>query len=320
MFNRFRPKYLSDIVNQEQAKEMISLEIAAVKNSKFKKKFPHTILMGPSGTGKTTFATAIANELNIPISIVQAKRLLTNKDIFNAIPKVNGNPQYILFIDEIHEMPMKVQEELYMVMEDGILDIRDFTTDYEKLYGEKIEKVAVKGLIVIGATTREGDLEIPFRNRFGLEVYLDKYSPSHIRQIIEKAKNKILVDIQDEVLDEVAKRSRGVPRRALALLERLESVALAEGSKITMSIAKKTWDLLLIDEFGLTRQDYRVLKCLKEQGRMGLKSLTSQTELSSSTIRTIEPYLVQLGLVTRTAKGRKITEKGKQYLKKGVLK
>ncbi|MCD6318535.1 AAA family ATPase [Candidatus Aerophobetes bacterium] len=315
MLNRFRPKYLSDVIGQNQAKKILSLEIAAVKNSNYKKKMPHTLFLGPSGCGKTTLAWAVANELGAPISMVQAKRLTSNKDIFNAIPIINGNPQYILFVDEIHEMPMKVQEEFYLVMEDGILDVRDFTTEYEKITGKRLERVTLKGLIVIGATTREGDLEIPFRNRFGLEVYLDKYSEKEIREIIQKARKKLLVDIDDEVLDEIAKRSRGVPRRSLSLLERLESVALAEGSRITMSIAKKTWDLLLIDDLGLTRQDYRVLKCLKEQGRMGLKPLIAQTELSASTIRTIEPYLVQLGLVKRTSKGREITNKGIGYLK-----
>jgi len=281
MLNRFRPKYLSDVIGQDQAKKILSLEIAAVKNSNYKKKMPHTLFLGPSGCGKTTLAWAVANELGAPISMVQAKRLTSNKDIFNAIPFIGESPQYILFVDEIHEMPMKVQEEFYLVMEDGILDVRDFTTEYEKITGKRLEKVTLKGLIVIGATTREGDLEIPFRNRFGLEVYLDKYSEKEIREIIQKARKKLLVDMDDEVLDEIAKRSRGVPRRSLSLLERLESVALAEGSRITISIAKKTWDLLLIDDLGLTRQDYRVLKCLKEQGRMGLKPLIAQTELSA---------------------------------------
>ena len=314
MANRFRPKYLKDIVGQRQAKQILDIEITAVKKSKFKKKYPHTLLMGASGTGKTTLSQAIANELDAPISMVQAKRLTNNKDIFNALPLVNGHPQYILFIDEIHEMPMKVQEEFYLIMEDGFLDVRNFVTDYEKKNGVHLERIDVSGLIIIGATTREGDLEIPFRNRFGLEIYLDKYNAKDIKQILRNASKRLLVKVDDIVLDEIAKRSRGVPRRGLALLERLESIALAEKSKITLSIAKRAWDLLLIDKLGLTLQDYKVLKCLKTQGTMGLKPLMSQTELSASTIRTIEPYLVQLGLIMRTSKGRQISDKGKKYL------
>jgi len=314
MANRFRPTSLDDFVGQENVKKMLKIEIQAVLNSNYEKKFPHTLFMGPSGTGKTTLAQAIASELNVPFEMVQAKRLRNNEDIYHALPYVVGlnAKQYILFIDEIHEMPRRVQEELFIAMEDGLLDVRDF---FYKKYGSKINKVDVSGLVVIGATTREGDLEIPFRNRFGLHIYLDKYTEEDIKKILLRAKERLMVRIDDEVTNEVAKRSRGVPRIAISLLERLESVALAESTSITMEVAKKAWDLLLIDELGLTRQDYRFLSCLARYGRMGEKTIVAQAELSPSTIRAIEPYLMELGFIVKTPQGREITDKGKKYIR-----
>jgi len=313
MANRFRPTSLNDFIGQENVKKMLRIEIQAVLNSNYEKKFPHTLFMGPSGTGKTTLAQAVASELNVPFEAVQAKRLKTNEDIYHAIPYVaNWNAkQYILFIDEIHEMPRKTQEELFIVMEDGLLDGRDFL----RKYGIKAIKVDVSGLVIIGATTREGDLEIPFRNRFGLHIYLDKYTQEDIKKILLRAKEKLMVDVDEEVINEVAKRSRGVPRIALSLLERLESVALAESTNITTEVAQKAWDLLLIDELGLTRQDYRFLRCLAKHGRMGEKTIVAQTELSPSTIHAIEPYLVELGFIVKTPQGRKITDKGEEYIR-----
>lgn len=314
MANRFAPTSLDDFIGQEEVKEMLRVEIKAVKNSGFEKKFPHTLLMGPSGTGKSTLAQAIAAELEVPIELVQAKRITNNQDLFDALPDtdLHPSPQYILFIDEIHEMRRIVQEELFLAMQEGILDVRDF---WEKKTGDSMVKtIDVSGLIVLGATTREGDLEIPLKNRFGLHVYLEKYSNSAIKKIVGAASRKLMVEIKPDVLDEIAKRSRGVPRVALSLLERLESVALAEKKDIDRKIAEKCWELLLIDSLGLTRQDYRVLKCLETHGRMGMKSLIAQTELSASSIRTIEPYLAQLDLIRRGPKGREITEKGKKYI------
>lgn len=312
--NKFRPQYLEDLIGNKKTKKILKFEIEAVKKSG--KKFCHTLLIGNSGCGKSSISQIIANELNAPINIIQAKRIKNNKDILNAIPDADDNQFYFLFLDEIHEISVPVQEEFFTIMEDNYLDISNFTTQYERTNNITLNKAATNYLTIIGATTKEGLLDIPFRNRFGLELILEKYNQNDIEKIIEKAAPKLLTDISDSAIIEIAKRSRGVPRRALALLERLESIAIVKNQIIDISIAKEAWDLLDIDEIGLTIQDRKVLHALKLNKPVGLKVLADQVEMSLRSIETIEPYIVSLGLAERTPQGRILTLKGREYLNK----
>jgi len=319
---KFQLKSLNEFIGQEHIKEVLKLEISACK--KTKERFPHTLLIGKAGCGKSSVARVLAKELGYNVSYTQGNRLRTPRDLIEHIVKLREDESYgfhIIFIDEIHEMSKRNQENLYTLMEEEEIDVRNIKGAYA--YNEETEEesdiIDTPDFVVMGATTIEGMLEPPMRSRFKLQFYLQWYTDEEIEKILGGAKKKIKKKITNGVIKDIAKKSRGVPRIALGYLERLERAAFAKDMDITKELAPEIWDLLGVDKNGLRRQDFEVLKKLAERNRpIGLKLLSAETELSEGTlVDVIEPQLKRLRLMEQRTNGRIITDLGKEYLVKG---
>jgi len=316
---KFQLECLDSFIGQEHIKKVLKLEISACK--KTKERFPHTILIGKAGCGKSSIARVLAKELGYNVTFTQGNRLRTPRNLIEHIVKLREDEEYpfhIIFIDEIHEMSKRNQENLYTLMEEEEIDVRNIKGVYaynEETY-EKSDIMDTPDFVIVGATTTEGMLEPPMRSRFKLQFYLQWYTDEEIERILLGAKRKLDKRISDSVTKDVAKRSRGVPRIALGYLERLERVAFAKSQNITKKLAMEVWDLLGVDENGLRRQDFEVLEKLASKNRpTGLKLLSAETELSERTlVDVIEPQLKRLKLMEQKSNGRIITDLGKKYL------
>lgn len=316
---KFQLECLDNFIGQEHIKKVLKLEISACK--KTKERFPHTILIGKAGCGKSSIARVLAKELGYNVTFTQGNRLRTPRNLIEHIVKLREDEEYpfhIIFIDEIHEMSKRNQENLYTLMEEEEIDVRNIKGVYaynEETY-EKSDIMDTPDFVIVGATTTEGMLEPPMRSRFKLQFYLQWYTDEEIERILLGAKRKLDKRISDSVTKDVAKRSRGVPRIALGYLERLERAAFAKSQNITKKLAMEVWDLLGVDENGLRRQDFEVLEKLASKNRpTGLKLLSAETELSERTlVDVIEPQLKRLKLMEQKSNGRIITDLGKKYL------
>ena len=322
---KFQLKSLNEFIGQEYIKKVLRLEISACK--KTRERFPHTLLAGKAGCGKSSIARVLAKELGYTITFTQGNRLRTPHDLLRHISKSREEDEdtyHIIFIDEIHEMPRRNQENLYTLMEEEIIDvgnIKDIKNDYDIYDEETYEESDVMDtpdIVVVGATTIEGMIEPPMRSRFKLQFYVQWYTNEEIERILRGAKKKIAKEIMNGIIKDIAKRSRGVPRIALGYLERLERGAFAKDVDITKELAAEIWDLLGVDKNGLRRQDFEVLRKLAEKNRpMGLKLLSAETELSERTlVDVIEPQLKRLKLMEQRNNGRIITELGKKIFNK----
>lgn len=307
-----RPRDFTSYVGQSRLKQNLQLAITAAQ--KRGEALDHILLYGPPGLGKTTMATVIANEMGATIRVTSGPAIEKSGDLASLLTNLQDGD--ILFIDEIHRLHRSVEEVLYSAMEDFKLDIM-----LGKGPSARSLRLDLPQFTIIGATTRAGALAAPLRDRFGMVHRLEFYSPSEIRQIIERAAKILDVRIDPLAADRLATRARLTPRIANRLLKRVRDYADVNGDGIIdHSISRKALDLLEIDELGLDPADRMLLGAIIDNyngGPVGVETLAALTSEERLTIEdTIEPYLMQIGLLERTPRGRKVTYKAYRHLGK----
>ncbi|MBP9802301.1 Holliday junction branch migration DNA helicase RuvB [Patescibacteria group bacterium] len=305
-----RPQSLADYIGQEQIKANLDIVLTAAKNRK--EPLDHVLLFGPPGLGKTTLAHIIAKEMNAGIKVTTGPAITKAGDLAALITNLQEGD--VLFIDEIHRLPKIIEEILYPAMEDFALDII-----LGKGPSAQVLRLDLPRFTIIGATTRYNLLSAPLRDRFGVTFRLDFYNPEELNIIIKRSADILTTQIREEAIGEIAGRSRGTPRIANRILKRVRDYAQVKGDgHISLDITQSALDLLSIDKHGLDTLDRRLLEILINNfsgGPVGLNTLAAALQEEAGTVEEIvEPYLMQLGLLARTTKGRVATDRAYQYL------
>lgn len=295
-----RPQVLNEYIGQTKVKENMKIYIEAAK--KRGEPLDHCLFYGPPGLGKTTISNIIANEMNAKIKITSGPAIEKTGDLASILTSLGEDD--ILFIDEIHRINKSVEEILYPALEDFTLDI---------IIGKgptaKSIRIDLPKFTLIGATTKAGSLSTPLRDRFGIVHRLELYNVEDLCTIIKRSANILKIEINEEAAEEIARRSRGTPRIANRLLKRVRDYALVLGDgNITLEIAKIALSRLEIDELGLDEIDRKILQTMiiNYQGRpVGIEALATTIGEEVDTIEDVyEPYLVQIGFISRTVRGR----------------
>lgn len=314
--NILRPKRIADYIGQDKAKNNLSVFIkAALQRGE---SLDHVLLYGPPGLGKTTLAHIIANELNVPITVTSGSAIPGKFDLSAILSKLK--PNEVLFIDEIHRLNSSLEEILYPAMEDYRLDFVVGKGPSASSVNIKLEKFTL-----IGATTKAGNLAAPLRDRFGVQLRLQMYTPEQLQQIIKASANKLNAAIEEEACLEIARRSRGTPRIANRLLKRIRDFAdIMSNGVITLQTTLHAMDLLEVDHLGLDAVDKNLLLTIIDKfsgGPVGLDTLASATGEDATTIEDVyEPYLIQLGFIARTPRGRVCMPNAYKHLGKPLSK
>ena len=309
-----RPKTLAEYIGQEKAKENLSIFIQAAR--KRQESLDHVLLHGPPGLGKTTLAGIIAQEMGVNIRITSGPAIEKPGDLAALLTNLNEGD--ILFVDEIHRLNRSVEEILYPAMEDYALDII-----VGKGPSANSIRLDLPHFTLIGATTRAGQLSAPLRDRFGVTLRLELYTPEELEKIVTRSAGILNCDIVPEGAYEIARRSRGTPRIANRMLRRVRDFAdVKADGVITKAVADEALCALEIDYLGLDPVDRRMMAAIIDNyngGPVGLETLAATIGEESVTLEDVyEPYLMQLGFLTRTPRGRCVTQKAYQHLHKPI--
>jgi Holliday junction DNA helicase RuvB len=306
-----RPRTMEEYIGQARMKENLQVFIRAARERK--EPLDHILLYGPPGLGKTTIAYVIANEMGLPIKATSGPALEKTGDLVALLTSIEDGG--LLFIDEIHRLSPTLEEILYQAMEDYKLDIT-----IGQGVGGRVVKLELPPFTLLGASTRIGLLTAPLRDRFGIVHHLDFYSQEDLSRILQRAARILSVRLDPGGAEEIARRSRGTPRIANRLLRRVRDFAQVEDDgSITALLAERYLERLEVDRYGLDETDRRLLMTIHEKfegGPVGLNTLAAAIGEETDTLEEIyEPYLLQIGFLDRTSRGRMITGRARTHLK-----